>query len=78
MNKVIIPNLPAICKHLPNNLYKVIWKYRDGPGAGRGFSPRISYFYPRTFPITFANFAIIFGQEKTPTISDGGFFTLVF
>jgi hypothetical protein len=24
-----------------------------------------------------ANFAIIFGQEKTPTISDGGFFTLV-
>jgi hypothetical protein len=67
MNKVIIPNLPAICKHLPNNLYKVIWKYRDGPGAGRGILLGNSNFYPAFFPITFANFGIILGKEKPPT-----------
>jgi hypothetical protein len=46
-------------------------------GSWPGISPRISNFYPAFFPITFANFATISGQEKTPTISDGGFFTLV-
>jgi hypothetical protein len=67
MNKVIIPNLPAICKHLPNNLYKVIWKYRDGPGAGLEFLRVSQIFTPHFFPITFANFGIILGKEKPPT-----------